>query len=1153
MNKANTSPFYYFLTKIVPITLSLLIANTSKLYTQTKTSSQISFTNFANIDGFPKQEIFDITTDKQGFFWVASTDGLYKFDASHSVQIYKKGNPAIDGGLQSSSIRAVYADSKNNIWIGTTLGGLTKFDQASGTWQTYLSDTNDKFSISNNDILSILEDSQGRIWVGTENGLNLYNQATDNFYSFVSDSSDSTTISAKAVVSILEDNAGRIWASTWAGGFNLLLTDKQGHIADSQFRRFYPSKNKVTHNVWKLYQDRNNRFWAGTTGGGLFLVDIPSAASDNIKEQDWDLQFYNFIHTENDETSIASSVIFDMKEDNQGCFWIATNAGLSRTRIPSNFTAKDYPNLKLKFEHSYANPTKIHSIGSGNIYTIYKDKQELLWFGTSSGLSHYSWYANQFQNYSIFGTSKQAAKIKDIYAISEEVIWVSTDKKGLLEYNTKNNKLRPITTKGDNQLLNTSLYSLYSKDGKKIYVGTEQGIAIIDLVSLKTRSLPLPQWLKNLSSRFYVTCIFKDNKEELWVGTDMGLFKINEKTGQYISFKHDINNPTSISDNTISGIFEDDRGYLWVATYNGLNRTNLNQPGKTFFKRYQHSANPQENSIPFNYLIGLEQIDNYLYIGSRRGLFSYNLDTERFEELNQKTTKSGILSLLKGVDNNLWGSSRHGLFSYNTKNKSFRIFNSHDELGGFIYSPRAKAKRSQHLFFASSNGITKFNPFTIKRNKEIPSIAITDIKKLNPDGAFIINHFKQQNIELNHDDYHLSINFALQNYISSHQNKYAYKLEGFNKNWTYTNETRAAVYTNLAHGTYTFKVKGANNDGIWNEIPTTLTIIKKPAFWETWWFKGLLKRNQELKIYTDNLNQEITERKRIETELQKREQYMEVLVKQRTKQLEVKNVEVNALLEKLKNRNNELEEKVAERTQELKDYNEELKRSNYDLEQFAYIASHDLQSPLRTIKSFSSLLVKSLEGKLNDREKDFIGFITQSVGNMEELVDSLLTFSRVNAKRGTIKPIDLSKLCQVIQSELATTIEEQNAVIQLSNLPDIVYADKIKFKQLLQNLITNGIKFSKKGRSPIVKIQCEEQVDSWRFEVKDNGIGIDEQFKEKIFLIFQRLHTKEEYQGTGIGLALCKKIVEQHGGNIWVESEEGEGSRFIFTINKALN
>jgi len=456
MNKANTSPFYYFLTKIVPITLSLLIANTSKLYTQTKTSSQISFTNFANIDGFPKQEIFDITTDKQGFFWVASTDGLYKFDASHSVQIYKKGNPAIDGGLQSSSIRAVYADSKNNIWIGTTLGGLTKFDQASGTWQTYLSDTNDKFSISNNDILSILEDSQGRIWVGTE-------------------------------------NAGRIWASTWAGGFNLLLTDKQGHIADSQFRRFYPSKNKVTHNVWKLYQDRNNRFWAGTTGGGLFLVDIPSAASDNIKEQDWDLQFYNFIHTENDETSIASSVIFDMKEDNQGCFWIATNAGLSRTRIPTNFTAKDYPNLKLKFEHSYANPTKIHSIGSGNIYTIYKDKQELLWFGTSSGLSHYSWYANQFQNYSIFGTSKQAAKIKDIYAISEEVIWVSTDKKGLLEYNTKNNKLRPITTKGDNQLLNTSLYSLYSKDGKKIYVGTEQGIAIIDLEVL---AFTLPVYLK---------------------------------------------------------------------------------------------------------------------------------------------------------------------------------------------------------------------------------------------------------------------------------------------------------------------------------------------------------------------------------------------------------------------------------------------------------------------------------------------------------------------------------------------------------------------------------------------------------------------------------------------------------------------------------
>ena len=1168
MNTINTLPLRGFLIFLTPLIYFFFIASTATLYAQDSTRKQISFTNFSDIKGYPKQEIFGITTDKQGFFWVASADGLYKFDAANSIQAYKKE----DSLLQSNTIRTIYADSQDNIWIGTTLGGLTKFHQPSETWKTYLSDTNDPYSISNNDILSILEDSQGRIWIGTEKGLNLYNQETDNFYTFLPDPSDPTSISAKAVVDILEDSSGRIWLSTWAGGINLLLNSNE-NISDSQFRHFYPSTNTEAGNVWTVYQDRKNRMWVGTIGGGIYLMELPSEATNKIGQQDWTPQFHSFTHDENDKTSISNNAIFDIQEDSQGYFWLASSRGLSRTKIPTTSTSKDYSNLKLEFEHFHANPASTNSIGSGNVYTIYEDKQQLLWFGSESGISQYSWQANQFQNYSIFDNTDSAPEIKDILSISETEIWISTDRKGLLKFNTESNKLEPVPTIGDDNLLDNVLTKLYSKDKEQIYVGTAKGIAIIDLKNLNTRSIPLPKTMSDQHPSFHVNCMLKDHRDQLWIGTHTGLFRLDETTGTYTFFSHDLTNPTSISDSHIQDLFEDSNGSLWVATFRGLNRTDINQPGKTFFKRYYYDINNPQNSLLTNQLTALEQVDNYLYIGSQRGLFRYNIDTDYFENLNQSHTRYRTASLEIGTDNKLWGSTKNSIFSYDTKKGTFHIFNSKDEIGRFMYRLQTSSKEKQDLFFASERGITKFNPTDLKTNKKIPPVVITSVKKLNTEGVFITNDINENAIQLEYDDYHLSINFSVQNYINSKKNQYAYQLEGFNENWTYTDEAMTAVYTNLSHGTYTFKVKGANNDGVWNESPTTLSIVKKPAYWETWWFKGFLfftllffsalgmqyytknvrERNQELKVYTDNLSQEITVRKGVEKELHQREQYMEVLVKQRTEQLELKNVEVHALLKKLKNRNDELEETVANRTQELRAYNEELKRSNYDLEQFAYIASHDLQAPLRTIKSFSDLLVKSLDKKLNTREQDFIGFIIQSVENMQELVDSLLTFSRVNAKRGTIKSIQLSKLFQVIQAELATVIEEQNAIIQLSNLPEIVYADKVKFKQLLQNLITNGIKFSRKGIAPIVTIRCKDQVDFWRFEVEDNGIGIDEQFKEKIFQLFQRLHTKAEYQGTGIGLALCKKIVEQHGGQIWVESKEGEGSRFIFTINKFLN
>ncbi len=239
----------------------------------------------------------------------------------------------------------------------------------------------------------------------------------------------------------------------------------------------------------------------------------------------------------------------------------------------------------------------------------------------------------------------------------------------------------------------------------------------------------------------------------------------------------------------------------------------------------------------------------------------------------------------------------------------------------------------------------------------------------------------------------------------------------------------------------------------------------------------------------------------------------------------------------------------------LKEKNKELKKyitSNLQLENFAYFASHDLQAPLNTILSFTKLLQKKLA---NDDRKDvaeFLKFIVTSGEGMKTLIDDLLAYSLVNTTNIELKEINLEKQLYVLLHSLDTVIKEKSATIEVNNIPENIAVDPTKLKQVFQNLITNGIKFVKPGIEPKVIISCKEETNHWRFSVGDNGIGIPKEHQEKIFGLFKRLHSSGEYKGTGIGLAIVKKIIEQHRGTITLESEVGKGATFIFTIAKDL-
>lgn len=252
--------------------------------------------------------------------------------------------------------------------------------------------------------------------------------------------------------------------------------------------------------------------------------------------------------------------------------------------------------------------------------------------------------------------------------------------------------------------------------------------------------------------------------------------------------------------------------------------------------------------------------------------------------------------------------------------------------------------------------------------------------------------------------------------------------------------------------------------------------------------------------------------------------------------------EKGKLIEDLKQREGEL----ARANQGFQQREADLSRSNEDLQQFAYVASHDLHEPLRVITSYTQLLAKRYKGKLDKDADEYIGFAVDGAKRMQGLIQDLLAYSRVGTKGKELAPTDCEAVLSTTLRSLALAISESGAQITHDPLPT-VRGDPGQLGQLFQNLIDNAIKY-RNGKGPEVHVSCTRQASEWLFGVKDNGIGIDPQYADRVFIIFQRLHTRDEYEGTGIGLAVCKKIVERHGGKIWVDSEPGHGSTFYFTL-----
>jgi signal transduction histidine kinase len=291
----------------------------------------------------------------------------------------------------------------------------------------------------------------------------------------------------------------------------------------------------------------------------------------------------------------------------------------------------------------------------------------------------------------------------------------------------------------------------------------------------------------------------------------------------------------------------------------------------------------------------------------------------------------------------------------------------------------------------------------------------------------------------------------------------------------------------------------------------------------------------QMAIATQALTVQIAERERAEASLRIAYDDLELRIQERTVEL----AQANQVLQTEIAERKQSEKALAQKAQELA-------RSNEELERFAYVASHDLQEPLRMVVSYLQLLERRYQGQLDATANEFIGYAVDGASRMQTLIRDLLSYSRVGTRTQAFALTDSADVVDKAIANLQMAIAKSAAVITHNSLPEVM-VDSSQFAQLFQNLMGNAIKFHGE-QPPQIHISAERIADGWQFSVRDNGIGIEPEYTERIFVIFQRLHRRADYPGTGIGLAICKKIVERHGGRLWIESELGQGSVFYFTI-----
>ncbi len=1033
-------------------------------------------------DGLSSNRIRCILRDSKDYLWLATDVGLDKYD-SYQVKKYRS-DAKQPGTISSDIVTCIYEDRKNNIWIGT-YDGLNLYDHTKDNFKVFKNIFTDKNSINSDCITGIVEDKNGDLWIVTDGScLNKWDPHNHNFtrYPFeVQRHGLSVRPSRMAAI----DSKGFLWISSLSPGITRF--DPRSGV----FTRFDdPAVGSNMFSYKSIYIDNRDKLWIATDGDGLFSYDHTIG------------KFEHFASNGKGKGTNLNMILDIIPEDNRFLLLAVDQGGINR-----------YDKQSGTFDYIMNDNINDNGLNNNGIWCFHRDREGILWIGTSGGGVNY--YNPKKERFKLFVHNINNAKslsynfTGNLFEDHLGLIWIGTDGGGVNVYDPKTGKFEIFKHEPDNP---------FSISGNVI-----RGIA-------------------------------EDKDHNMWIGTwDAGLNKYERNTGRFIKYFPDSKDPSSISDKTIWNVFIDHNNILWLSIYNvGID---LFEIGKGVTRRFRPDPdNPGSISANNNWFFfedsdkkmwictqnGLDLFDNltnsfkvfhfpdndigafykdksgYIWVGSNtKGLFLCNKDGTILKtyDANNSLPNDRIQAITQDNIGNIWFSSNSGISRLNPEIQSIRNYSKEDGLQGDQFYQQSFLKtRDGELYFGGYNGFNSFYPDSLRDNDFIPSVYITDFQIFNkpvlygiPGGQFQTYISEAKEIKLKWNQSVFSFSFAAINFTYPRKNQYAYKMEGFEKDWNYTDASRRYVtYTNLNPGEYNFRVKASNNDAIWNENGVSLKVIILPPWWNTLLFK-LIGISAIVLLFTS-------------------------IFLLRVRQLKI-------------------QKKKLERSVEIK--TSELRELNISKDKFFSIIAHDLKNPFSSIISVSELLKDEIKSADTLALENYAGMINTSAVQTMRLLENLLEWA--NSQRGKITfspaPINLYELFNeefIMLNEMA-----MGKNIELKNSFDnslIIAADKNMIKTILRNLISNAIKFThKNGKVEVAAIVNNKRVE---ISVSDNGIGMTKVTMAKLFRLDGDLSTRgtENEKGTGLGLFLCKEFVEKHGGKIWVESETGKGSIFRFFL-----
>jgi len=787
----------------------------------------IHFRNILQDQDIALGEVEAILQDHEGFMWLGGRNALLRYDGYNFLGINYALDPHNPAAAQPvAHVLELLEDSRGNFWAATR-SGLFRYDRDRELMLPVLNDQGER--VSGESINALAESPDGLLLIGSELGLAVFNPRTLIFNLLTHRPDDPNSLPSNFVNEIHVDSQGVVWVGlrngivriTWAGREMRLIVPDPANPAST-----------ANNSVRTLATDHKGNIWAGSDNG-IYRLDPVSGTIRTYR------------HEPTNPHSLSNSLTWHIFVDNQGWVWTGSDGG----------GVNIYDENQDRFLRFLNEPGRPGSISSNTIRRFYEDDIGDVWIGTyPSGVNVYDRSTSAIRVLRAGTALSEGLLGANVEAVEEDAegnLWIGAN--GVTRYNPKDDSLTHYQNAvgSDSRIGSTSIINgMVDSDGELRFGSWAHGILLYNPQQDRFEEVPTDTTLTSRGERtgtklndLMVWSVYEDRRKQLWISTHYnGLTKFDKRTGIYTYYPHDINDPTTISSTVVWTTLEDSQGRFWVGTANGLNR--MDRDSGTFKRYFPERDNPNSLANP-SVLSIYEDRRGRLWFGTDGGLHLYNQETDGFTVYNTRNgfVDHGIRAIIEDPSGNLWLGTNNGVIMFNPDTALVRNYTSFngEQIGG-VATGAAVATRRGEMVFGTRTGLYLFNAAALLINEKSPPVVLTDFRIFTrpvpigePDNILskVINRTEQ--ITLDHTKIMFSFSFAALNFRDSGKNQYAYKLEGFDDKWREVGTLRSALYTNLPAGTYEFRVRGSNNDGVWNSQGRSVRLIILPPPWKTWW------------------------------------------------------------------------------------------------------------------------------------------------------------------------------------------------------------------------------------------------------------------------------------------------------------------------------